>query len=582
MPEAALFDLHLSDANWLSLLSWRKSAPDKLRKAAGKGDMTAFGQHLLGKDARLPSKKRKVLSDAWSSTGIPTGDQQSTGEFVAELIGHGLPNADRVTHVLQGLGLLIGVDESELSADQFAALWRWCLSAAIALMDGPPATEAADTLQRLLLEAELPLVAGYVFRDLKQSRDWMDQGQKAWASWWEDQTDGDGSVHARWLPHVLPLLQSFARSESIAGLEEATLLSGSVRHRFEQAAEKLMSLVTPGRLIDFSSNSNSESLQEFSNALAQLEIKKSHPVRQFLQTAQAQEAGANISRWELPDESHQSDWTEWAALRNSWTEEVDQVLVRYDGDLPWLDVVLSGQPVFSGAWGHKLSLGKKVWQPKTEWSAVCFFSDEESDFIELQQQDSELGLTCNRQIILNKIESLLMFVDVIRLQQPQEMTLQSTLNLTAPAMNLQQDALTRESVLIQGRQRVRVLPVAWPQDRFAPASGGLELQGGRLTFTQSTKASALCVPVVFDAKATRRTKPVDWTRLTIAEDGRYVDATEAFGVRFRIGREQWLYFHNLNKPAIPRTVMGLHTSNETVYARVSRQGQYEPLVQVEL
>ncbi len=51
--------------------------------------------------------------------------------------------------------------------------------------------------------------------------------------------------------------------------------------------------------------------------------------------------------------------------------------------------------------------------------------------------------------------------------------------------------------------------------------------------------------------------------------------------RLRIGTHQILVYRSLKPPAVNRTVLGLHTGDESVYGRVPAGGQIEPLVQVE-
>ena len=75
---------------------------------------------------------------------------------------------------------------------------------------------------------------------------------------------------------------------------------------------------------------------------------------------------------------------------------------------------------------------------------------------------------------------------------------------------------------------------------------------------------------------------MEWAPLTVAEDGKPVTEDYARGFRLRIGRKQWLLYHSLVAPEIPRTVLGLHTASETVLAEILPNGEFNVLVEVEL
>jgi hypothetical protein len=74
---------------------------------------------------------------------------------------------------------------------------------------------------------------------------------------------------------------------------------------------------------------------------------------------------------------------------------------------------------------------------------------------------------------------------------------------------------------------------------------------------------------------------VQWKQLTVAENARILNSSEALGLHWRIGDAQWLYHHTLDGSDASRTVLGLHTFHETVIAEIDRGGDVHQLVQVE-
>jgi len=49
-----------------------------------------------------------------------------------------------------------------------------------------------------------------------------------------------------------------------------------------------------------------------------------------------------------------------------------------------------------------------------------------------------------------------------------------------------------------------------------------------------------------------------------------------------LGKKQWVLYHSHQKPVFPRSVMGIHTLSETVFARLSSRGEVDIQVEVEL
>lgn len=90
------------------------------------------------------------------------------------------------------------------------------------------------------------------------------------------------------------------------------------------------------------------------------------------------------------------------------------------------------------------------------------------------------------------------------------------------------------------------------------------------------------LPLALDWHPSRGDVPADWTRCTVTESRRTVNAHEASGFRIRIGDHQVLVYRSLVTPAVSRAVLGLHTWDESVYGRVPlKGGLLQPLVEVE-
>ncbi|MCA8993974.1 MAG: hypothetical protein KDA88_18460 [Planctomycetaceae bacterium] len=578
----------VSDADWLRDLKLRKSGNEQLRAAAKTGDAAEFQEAWLVSVSGLAGKEGEKTQDSWkqiaadSRDAVLTSDDTLVREFAAERSARPLTSVAEVGDLITGLSTLAW-RSNVLDAVSFVTLLRWCVEQSQNLIEQTHAGVSIDSVDALRAATELPVVAGLLFRDLKGTKSWTLTGRKVWESWWDEQTDNDGTIHARWLDSALPVVQSLARAESFARLYGESLLGKRLTDRFQRASERLLSLATPGRFLTFRSEVPAVSPLAMANALKAIGFRRNSPVRgQFeLYGANGKNAAAGTSRSAIPDASHQSDWAEWAAMRNSWEADVDQIVVEHSGKYPQVNIVLNGEPLFCGTWNFELKIDGALWNPSSAWGMVCTFDDDEASYFELQQQDETLGLTVTRQFFLNKSERFVLLAEIVKCDSATHLEYRSDLPVTHLKCVTEQDSLTREQAVTFGKQRARVLPLAWPQDRFTNAHGAISIADGKLQIREDVHATGFCVPVLFEARKERRNKPVDWSVLHIAEDGKFVAAEESCGRRFRIGREQWIYFHNLKTGTFSRSLMGMHTNHETVVARFTNKGDFEPLLQVE-
>ena len=605
-----LLDPQLSDEKWLGKLDWRKGAPASLVGASRKGNIDGFAAALKEQNSLSAKRQLKLtellqglhLNDSHNGILVRTflGLTSSTAddlesELTQALELHGLNPAPPL-EVIAGLTFLL-VAPNRLSQATHVSLWRWCVVQCCHWIEEQPTEGEPETLSDLLSVAELPLLAGQMFPHLKQSKKWISKGRKGWNQWCTETTDSDGTLDAQWLDRMLPVLQSLGRSETYLQDASESLLSAKLTGSMEGLVKRCLCLATPGRLATLSSAS-SGTLTEFKSALAALGYKKTHPIRRLLALyADPQSRGQRLGvrTWDLPEQFHQSDWAEWACLRTSWDADLDQVLVNYGDAQTVLDIVLNGLSVFSGSWTSQLQLDGVPWEP-SEWSCSCVFHDDDADYVELQQVDDDKGVTITRQILLNRANRGLFLADIIKTNQPGELSYRWELPFSSDVIpnagsqnghphaaepRFEFDALTREAAAQFEDLRVRLFPLGWPQDRFAPAPGKMQLDRQGLAMEVRVTGDGLCLPLFLDWHPPRRDTPCDWSLLTVAEDGQVIDRSQALGSRLRLGREQWLYFYNIRPGALPRTVLGHHTLYETVIARVKRGGEIVPLVQVD-
>ena len=111
--------------------------------------------------------------------------------------------------------------------------------------------------------------------------------------------------------------------------------------------------------------------------------------------------------------SNQSDWAKFALLRSDWSVEADSVAITHHQPLPQLDVTALGRSLIHGDWGLKLKIGDAIIELAEEWSCVCWQSDPDADYIELQMAGPG-KLRVERLVLLSRKERFLIIADAIK------------------------------------------------------------------------------------------------------------------------------------------------------------------------
>ncbi|HSG73169.1 MAG TPA: hypothetical protein VLA12_22330 [Planctomycetaceae bacterium] len=278
--------------------------------------------------------------------------------------------------------------------------------------------------------------------------------------------------------------------------------------------------------------------------------------------------------------SVQSDAGGWAVLRSQWNPDSDLVLLRHETADVQLTAGASGVPLLAGTWDLKLSFGGETLTPRQPWECVCWFSDKDGDYLELQQVFAD-EIKIERQVFLSRTDHFLFVNEVAHLPAEGSFELKSSLPICSE-LKLKRDKQTREYELREGRSRLaRMFPLSFEQETIQKASGEIVEEDGRVTLTASG-TGGFCLPVVFDWHPKRSKQPAEWRRLTVSENRRACTPAEAAGYRLRIGqRHHLLFYRAIQKSGFPRAILGHHTTNETVIADFDQQGEAIPLLMVE-
>jgi hypothetical protein len=274
----------------------------------------------------------------------------------------------------------------------------------------------------------------------------------------------------------------------------------------------------------------------------------------------------------------QSDASGLACLRTDWSIDADVLVLAHHAPQVELRLSIFGTPLFSGPWSLDVTVDGRPVELAESWNCVCWASDGDGDYLELQQR-LDNGLRIERQVLLAREDRLLVLADAV--SGAGEGLIEYTARLRlARGATATADRATRECRLRTGRLTARAFPLALADDRVLSTPGALLASPAGLELRQTSRGG-LYAPLVLDWHPRRKRGYADWRTLTVGEEGRRVSPAEAWGHRLRIADFQVLVYRSLTEARPFRTVLGQHTTNETLVGRFDSDGEVEPYVLVE-
>jgi hypothetical protein len=265
-------------------------------------------------------------------------------------------------------------------------------------------------------------------------------------------------------------------------------------------------------------------------------------------------------------------------LRPKWSRTSERLAVLYPGQRTQVELTSGKDVLLSGEWTLQVSLGGHRIEPKTPWEQVCWVSDDDIDYLELEIELEE-DVRVQRQIALAREDQILLLADAVLGRNPGRIEYRGCLPL-CPSVEFLPAGESREGWLMGSKRRALVLPLSLPEWREQAAPGELRSSPDGLELACAAQASRLYAPLFVDLDRRRFTRPFTWRRLTVAEALDVQPEDVAAGYRVAVGKDQWLIYRTLADRA-NRTLLGHNLSTEALLARFGRKGKIEPLIEIE-
>ena len=582
--------------------AWHKSAPGSIRRAF-KADKQSQGwaawkKHLAKQDRsklidELTPGKRSPL--CW---GLPQGAaSRGTPDVLHKIAGIShKAGADRSAEMIL-LDWLAESAGADLDAGYSLETLAWCRAMPRLTAVLPPeqwwnlldyllgtVSDAAGLrledrpLVHQLLAGELPLTLAYLLPEITPCRKLAPLSRRALSAGLVDLLDGQGLPHARHLELLRPLLASWTRCRAMGHTLSKPCFNSAAGNQYEWLIRAAMRLARGDGSQAMSDNSSGAwDKHLFAAALRQGGDEEDRDLAVLALPGGKKSKAKATSRLALPKAASHSEWAATAVLRTGWERSSPLLTVVWDGQSVHFELAADRRILWSGCWELDVSQNGKPLAPVNDWEVVCWVSDEDIDYLELEIE-LDTGVKVQRQMALAREDGFLFLADAVIGDQT-GLQYRSSLPL-ASGISFRPDGECQEGFLEATGTVARVMPLALPEWRGDIRGGSLQSNQGRLELVQSSEGRAIHAPLFIDLRRRRYSRRITWRRLTVAEQLRIQPPDVAAGYRVALGHEQWLIYRSLGE-AQNRTLLGHNLSTEMLIARFDADGEVETLVEIE-
>ncbi|HJQ81455.1 MAG TPA: hypothetical protein VJ828_15950 [Lacipirellulaceae bacterium] len=569
---------------------WHRSAPRRIIEKCGKdgplGDWNAWQNHLARRQdpVQPPFVDGREPAIWWGWPADSVDADLFNPDIWMDV--EQLPERPELPQVLQLLALTYSLPR--MSEWQPADVW-WRLIERLQELTAETEsyqvdwhTRPNDVLRHQLLAGELPLALGYLFPEIRPLRALRTGARAIFSEAIVAVTDGAGLPHARLLPVLGPLFACWTRARWLGSKMARGAWSWRAENQYRWLVRRAIRLTGKDRRFLLTPV---DSPSRWSKPLFAMALDLAGDEADCAAAATALPSGVvpksmQCNQEKLPKPSLDSDWSGISVLAASWSQSAPRLAVGYTDDPIRIDLSARGETLFAGTWSIETECDGKPAQVDGEWENLCWQSDKYCDYLELSVPLSE-GLRLERQLLLAHKDQVLYLADIVVSVDGRARHIKHSSGLPlVEEVVWQPEADTRDGLLLAGKLRAAVLPLALPEWRIDPRGGTLAEKQGRLVLTQESTGRAMCCPLFFDLKSKRAKKERTWRQLTVAEWMEVLPRDVAVGFRAQSGGRQWLIYRSLG-PTGNRTVLGHNIAGEFCAGRFRPSGKFKEWLEIE-
>lgn len=466
-----------------------------------------------------------------------------------------------------------------------AAPPRWC-ELVVALLDISDAAAAIDVerqpLAHQLLAGELAYSLGCLLPEVVACRQRAKRGRAALRRGAAALLDGDGQPAGEHLSAARGLLACWTRCALLGEHAAKPCFHADSRMLYEWFVRQSLRLARAdgGQMLGEAGDAADRAL--FEAALSAGGDATDHKLAKLtLPSRNGEKAKTNgLVEKRLPPAAANSEWAASAILRCSWRRQSPRLLVDYSGHGMRTELFVDRHVVWSGDCTPAVSVDGQPLPADTSWQEVCWHSDEDVDYLELET-DLASDWKLQRQFLLAREDRILFMADALLGEQSGAIEYNCRWPI-ANDLQIQMESESTECALATAKKSLaRVLPLALPEWKCdGRRAGALGEADGQLVYSLRQTGARLYAPLWFDLDPARMKYGYTWRPLTVGENLAPAPPDVAVGCRVQLRLDQWIVYRSL-APQASRTLLGQNYFHEFVCGRFDRFGEVEPLVEVE-
>ncbi len=567
-------------AAWLTNAAARGTWLPLLRIAAGKNSPLLWGAEALPAETLSLIAKLHKAALAGRTKSDLTADlaQFLSVPLSAEVV------ANRASEALAWAYLLPAIARSN------EAKGAELLKRLFEFVDAAPLNNAAasSALLQLLVKLELPLLLAHFAPEAKLAtalRKGAIGAESRLAGAWLDPF----GLPTQDLPKLLrPWLATLLRAhELLRGTDQQ--FSDTARERLERFARHVLRLSRPdgGSILQTAAGTTID--REYLTAT----VMATNSTAPLALLALGKGVADKKPVKGMPAAPLYSPKSSLAVLRNRWAAPPTQATVDFSGPQVWLDVSCGNQSLLHGPWDVSVRVNDTAATPLGPWTEVCWHSDADCDYLEIEQKLSG-GWLLQRHILLARQDECLLLADSLldeTKRTPAEFMATAaeaprldyaTDLLLSPAVSFQPQKDSREGHLQAGRKPLAlVMPIALPEWRKQAVTGELSSTEGHLQHRLQTRGRNLFAPLWLDLNPNRfKGSQCTWRQLTIGEFLNVQPREVAVGFRVQVHYSQWLLYRSLAWRG-NRTVLGKNFATDFACCRFQPNGETQEILEVQ-
>ncbi len=262
-------------------------------------------------------------------------------------------------------------------------------------------------------------------------------------------------------------------------------------------------------------------------------------------------------------------------MRTDWSAEQCRLAVNFSQGKLDVELAAHEQVLFSGSSLPNITVDDNPLTLASEWEEVCWESDDDMDYIELEAQLSD-GWRMQRQMLLARQDRFAYIADAVLGPRTGSIKYEHALPIVDSIL-CEQPEETCETFLVDRKRVATVIPLSLSEWKTDPRHG--RLRADRAALNLECRGSTLYAPLFFDLDSARQRKALTWRRLTVGENLQISSDHVAVAYRVQIGKRQWVFYRSLGAVG-NRTFLGINLVSEFLAARFDSDGEIEPLIDI--